>query len=198
MGVSPVPSPLKTHLVSGFSPGKAEEPHKQNKHMYPRSISHLGTGEAPAAPCPWALSVLSAVLSSALQKKALKQALQGSSSELCSFCTSWQKCPAELRNLVVFPQQPQPSPGLTLQPLLLGSGWELSALETQEVLNPLHAGHEQQGQEGTRGTNSLQCIVPSTPELSRAQPGEGALLQGAWLPPLGKAFGSACKHLTML
>lgn len=114
------------------TPGVWVQPRESRRatQANPRSISHAG--EAPAAPSPWALSVLlSAVLSSALQEKAehgRRQALQGSSSVLCSFCNSWQKCPAELRILLVFPQYPQPPPGLTLQPLL-PELW-LSALST--------------------------------------------------------------------
>lgn len=75
----------------------------------------------------------------------------------------------------MFPQQPQPPPGLTLQPLLLGSGWELSALEAQEMLNPSH--WPRAARTGRHRRNKSAPVHRAQhPQLGRALPGEGAWL----------------------
>lgn len=74
------------------------------------------------------------------------------------------------------------------------------------MLSPLHAGHKQQGQEGTRGTSSLQCIVPSTTLSTPQHPCSSAGLSQGNEPCSREAgfnlwerhLAAAWKHLTVV
>ena len=185
-------------------------------------MSHLGTGEAPADPSPWALSVLLlGVFTSALQSRnggrpwagtagkllVPTPTLRGTSSALCSILQlpgqnaqvisdkTFLSFAGSLSHLLALPCSP-PAPGT-----LAG---QLSGLETQELLSPLHAGDKQQAQEDTKGTSSLQCVMLSPTRCAPHRPCSLAGLgQGNELCPGGPGFNlqerrwaAACKHLT--